>query len=547
MKKALSILLIIAVIGGFVIGASAVVETSADQSDEITVEVNNRKLNLSKPAFMVDNVVMVPLKDVFVEMGASIDWRLGEIFKNQRINVVMNELSLFLYVDRTYMDIFDKEGSYRYSGATHSSVTLDTPVRLVDGEVFIPISAFEHIRTVNMKWNQDTRTVSLTHDILSRLNGVWVDEAFVDFVGDGGIVANGKPVMFSVSDEKLEHILLSATPQTLKLVETAQGQTQVPLASNSRLVIENTDEIQMIKYISREKEHILVRFSSYEMMVQKLTADFNWSYYFYSDSMTNESFSIVRLLIKEAFTYNEDMIEVRTYDGQEKTFIFEYGPSFSDPLKLYEITNNNQKGELKHILSGNTVARSFDDLPPEWENPFSDISPSDWFYNSVEYVVTNSIFTGTSETAFEPDASMTRAMFVTALWRLAEKPAASLDMQFNDVQQDAYYAKAVQWAAENEIISGTGDGRFAADVKISRQDICVILARYMEYMGATHFTTDEYKLFTDENEIADYAKNEIKAMNRLGIIYGKVDKIIDPRGASTRAEVAAMLHRFMEL
>lgn len=184
----------------------------------------------------------------------------------------------------------------------------------------------------------------------------------------------------------------------------------------------------------------------------------------------------------------------------------------------------------------------------EWENPFSDVKSNDWFVNDVEYVVRNGIFRGISETKFNPESPMTRGMLIAALGRIAgiDTESAEYELTFTDVDTDAYYAPYIAWAAENGIVLGVGDNRFKPDAEISRQDFCVILTRYIQFAGVELITTSEYRIFADEDEIASYAKNAIQLMNKLGVILGRGGNVIDPESATTRAEAAAMLHRFIE-
>jgi len=192
------------------------------------------------------------------------------------------------------------------------------------------------------------------------------------------------------------------------------------------------------------------------------------------------------------------------------------------------------------------VVGADDTKPPEWKNPFSDVNPSDWFYGDVEYVVTNGLFYGTSETIFAPNASITRAMFVTVLYRIAggESMSVIFPSPFDDVADGQWYSAAVAWTAANGIVSGIGGGLFAPDSEITRQDMAVMLLRYLKYIKADYVVTDEYKIFADETDIASYAKDAVQTLNKLGIIQGKGNNIIDPKGNATRAEAAAMLRRF---
>ena len=180
-----------------------------------------------------------------------------------------------------------------------------------------------------------------------------------------------------------------------------------------------------------------------------------------------------------------------------------------------------------------------------WVNPFADVNESDWFYGDVEYAVTNGLFNGTSDNGFSPNAPMTRGMMVTVLWRMAGEPAAKVENPFSDLTQD-WYRNAVIWAAENNIVQGYGGGYFRPDDNITRQDAAVILARHMEYAEIEVSVTQEYREFGDEDRISDYAKSAIQLMNKLEIVNGIGNNFIDPTGNATRAQVAAMLRRFIE-
>jgi hypothetical protein len=187
-----------------------------------------------------------------------------------------------------------------------------------------------------------------------------------------------------------------------------------------------------------------------------------------------------------------------------------------------------------------------------WQNPFSDLKSGDWFFGDVEYVVTKGYFTGTTPTTFSPQTPMTRGMLVTVLWRLAGSPderipAAAGGGQFTDVAGDAYYYQAVNWSAVKGIVKGVGGGRFAPGNNITRQDLAVILMRYADLMKLDLAATRQDASFKDEDKIGEYAKDAIHALYSAGVINGKDDNIADPRGFATRAEVAAMLHRFAEV
>ena len=200
------------------------------------------------------------------------------------------------------------------------------------------------------------------------------------------------------------------------------------------------------------------------------------------------------------------------------------------------------KDDLKNIRETDEVKIIF-----EWINPFVDINEHDWFYYEVVYALQNGLFNGTSATTFSPHLSMTRGMVVTVLGRLAGIDIADYKgASFDDVSENVYYAPYVKWTAGLGIVNGVGDNKFAPNANISRQDLAVILCRYAEIIGATLPATEPIVTFTDDGNIEVYAKEAVTEMQKAGIIKGRLDGGIDPKGDVTRAEVAAMFHRFCE-
>jgi|GEM_PF-4661245 len=204
-------------------------------------------------------------------------------------------------------------------------------------------------------------------------------------------------------------------------------------------------------------------------------------------------------------------------------------PASQEPEPMAEPTATPEPTALPEPMPMPTV----EPTPPPTKIAFSDVDKDDWFYGDVIFAVENSLFNGISETEFAPQDTMTRAMFITVLARIAGVDTTG---------GSAWYSKAVEWGTESGIMDGE-------DLKgaVTREQLAVMLARYMRYTGADIILTAEYRMFADEADISDYAKSAVQDMNKLGIINGKGDGVIDPLGNSTRAEVAAMLHRFAEL
>ena len=178
--------------------------------------------------------------------------------------------------------------------------------------------------------------------------------------------------------------------------------------------------------------------------------------------------------------------------------------------------------------------------------PFADVSGSDWFYNDVRYVYEKGIMDGTGADRFSPNAPLTRAMIVTILYRMAGSPSVSGSSDFTDVAAGKWFAKAVAWAAANGIVNGYGSGLFGPNDPVTREQLAAILYRYAVYGGMTAVTLEEnLGSFADTAQLSAYA---IQAMNWAvgqGLINGSDSNLV-PKAQATRAQVAAIIHRYLE-
>ena len=178
---------------------------------------------------------------------------------------------------------------------------------------------------------------------------------------------------------------------------------------------------------------------------------------------------------------------------------------------------------------------------------FTDIE-NHWAKDNILFVVSRGLLNGTSETTFSPNTGMTRGMFVTALGRLAGvDPADYQSGKFTDVKADAYYAPYVNWAAKIGIVSGTTDTTFAPDTNINREQMAVIMKNYAVKLGYTVPKALEAVTFADNASISSWAKEAVKSMQQAGILAGKTNNRFAPAGTATRAEVATVLWRFVEI
>jgi len=188
------------------------------------------------------------------------------------------------------------------------------------------------------------------------------------------------------------------------------------------------------------------------------------------------------------------------------------------------------------------------ELPLSGIFPFEDVIESNWFYKDVYYMWEHSLMNGTSATLFSPNETLTRGMVVTVLYRMLGSPDVSvLEMPFTDVGEDAWYYNAVKWAADNGIALGIGGGAFAPNVNVTREQMAAFLYRYAEFTETELPGDVEYEGFADQADISDFAVKYVEALFKADIIRGKENNRFDPKGTATRAEYAAVLHRFIEM
>ena len=178
--------------------------------------------------------------------------------------------------------------------------------------------------------------------------------------------------------------------------------------------------------------------------------------------------------------------------------------------------------------------------------PFADVPSGSWYYDDIAYVYDAGLMTGLTATAFGPNLSTTRGMIVTILWRMENEPAAKHGCPFADVRRGSYYEQAIAWASENGIVTGFDASTFAPDRAITREQLAAILFRFAAYRGMDAVTLREnLSSFQDQAAISVYAVSALNWAVSGGLMQGTGDKL-EPTGSATRAQVAAMLRRFMQ-
>lgn len=208
------------------------------------------------------------------------------------------------------------------------------------------------------------------------------------------------------------------------------------------------------------------------------------------------------------------------------------------------------KGLTKKItsvkLDANTTVYAKWTEAPVSGLPFGDVKTADWFYNDVKYVYEKGMMAGTAADVFAPNATTTRAMIVTILYRLEGSPAVTGTSTFVDVPAGQWYTDAVNWAAANQIVKGTSATTFAPNDSITREQMAAILYRYAQYKGYDVTKKADLSGYSDNGQVSAYAKDALAWANAAKLINGVTNTTLAPQGNATRAQVSAILHRFCD-
>ena len=287
-----------------------------------------------------------------------------------------------------------------------------------------------------------------------------------------------------------------------------------------------------------------------------------------------ESTDVARYENKDNYDYYESAGKVHWYWKNQKGFPVSYKPSvtvisgtdcvkqseqnYSETLKSSEKLTFIKEGVVKLKISYKQIETYTDMLTSDIEKivtvkvgngdmliidsseMFNDVDSDRWYKEYVDYVVTNNIFNGMSETDFEPDTAMTRAMFVQVLANLegVDTENRDVDTVFSDVPSGKWYAPSVKWANENGIVDGVSKTTFEPNAGVTREQMCVLLVRFANYKGLTLNEAVAPKVFSDDANLSNYAKDAVYACQRAGIVSGMTETTFDPKGSATRAQVA---------
>ena len=229
--------------------------------------------------------------------------------------------------------------------------------------------------------------------------------------------------------------------------------------------------------------------------------------------------------------------------GKSVTFTFK--PDKGYRVKDVKVDGKSVGAVTTYTVDKLTVSTRIEVTFTNGKLPFTDVRESDWFYDDVVFAYENGLFSGTSDTTFSPNTSMTRAMLVTVLYRLEGQPAVNGRSGFSDVQYNGYYEDAVTWAADNGIVNGISTTMFSPNANVTREQMAAILYRYAQYKKYNTAASSSLNSFSDHTSVSGYAVASLQWSVAEKLVNGSNGKLM-PTGNASRAQVAAILHRFAE-
>ena len=243
--------------------------------------------------------------------------------------------------------------------------------------------------------------------------------------------------------------------------------------------------------------------------------------------------------------YIEGVGAVLPTDVTRRNYIF-LGWFTADNIRVTEISaaDSGDKIFYAHWMAASAIPGIIDAIGDSMR--FDDVSKGDWFYKDVEYVYNEGIMDGVSKREFAPNETLTRAMIVKILYRIEGEPAGYRTSDFGDVASGRWYTGAVAWAAEKEIVKGYGNGKFGPNDPVTREQLAAILYRYTQYKGwSTTAASGSLKGFADAASVSSYAVDAMNWAVDEGLLKGANNKL-SPKSNATRAQVAAIIHRYLK-
>ena len=389
--------------------------------------------------------------------------------------------------------------------------------------------------------------------VTSNASGYDKDTAFFDciYVQDDTAGINAFPVAgeFRIGDK----VRISGTTSSY------QGERQIAVAKIEKIADAQAPAPKAVTAAQLENQGFLGSLVTVEGTATKIEyANGLIQTIMVKDASGKES----RIFIDGYITINKDIENAKVGCRVKATGLASYDNTFvlGDGTPVYQRIRIRDRADVVCTASGEPVVPPTPTTPvtpgkpttpakpdqPAATLPFTDVRRGDWFYDDVRYVYEKGIMTGTSAALFSPNAKLTRGMIVTILYRMEKSPAVSAAPGFTDVKAGEWYSAAVAWAAANGIVTGYSETMFGPNDPVTREQLSAILYRYAIYKGMSAVTTEEnLSHFADGESISPYAVSAMNWAVGAGLINGADNRLL-PGESASRAQVAAIIHRYLE-
>ena len=405
--------------------------------------------------------------------------------------------------------------------------------------------AISTIKQVQHEKNEGVR-FTIEGVVTSNASGYDKDTAFFDciYVQDGTAGINVFPVAGSYK--------LGDKVRITGHTSSYQGERQLSISLGSIEKIGETTPVQPTKITAAQLNDRSYLGSL--VTLEGTVTDVNYANGLVQDILVKDAAgNIGRVFINGYITAGTDIQGLEVGCKISATGLASYDDTYSGDSSLYPRVRVRDRAEI--ICSEGGDEPDIPDIPlppvtptptPTPELPFDDVKPGNWFYNDVAYVYEKGIMDGVDNRVFSPNTTLNRAMFVTMLYRVAGEPAVSKTADFSDVPGGTWFSDAVAWASSQGIVDGYDDDLFGPYNSLTREQLATILYRYAKWSGrSTYAPTDALAGFADAAEVSAYALDAMRWAVYTGLMQGS-ENGLEPQSSASRAQVAAIIHRFLD-
>lgn len=405
--------------------------------------------------------------------------------------------------------------------------------------------AISTIKQVQDEKNEGVR-FTIEGVVTSNASGYDKDTAFFDciYVQDGTAGINVFPVAGSYK--------LGDKVRITGHTSSYQGERQLSISLGSIEKIGETTPVQPTKITAAQLNDRSYLGSL--VTLEGTVTDVNYANGLVQDILVKDAAgNIGRVFINGYITAGTDIQGLEVGCKISATGLASYDDTYSGDSSLYPRIRVRDRAEIICSKGGDEPDIPNIPLPPVTptptptpELPFDDVKPGNWFYNDVAYVYEKGIMDGVDNRVFSPNTTLNRAMFVTMLYRVAGEPAVSKTADFSDVPGGTWFSDAVAWASSQGIVDGYDDDLFGPYNSLTREQLATILYRYAKWSGrSTYAPTDALAGFADAAEVSAYALDAMRWAVYTGLMQGS-ENGLEPQSSASRAQVAAIIHRFLD-